>query len=432
MKNAVTRGQPRGLAEIRSMVVGRPPHAVLLSGPGSVGKTTLALDLAAGLLCLDPDPTARPCRSCRGCRQLASGNHPDLHRLAPEGPGGQIKIGDASRPDPGTARHLIGALALLPVEGGWRVAIVEQADRLNDDAQNALLKVLEEPPPGVTIILCADDEECLLPTIRSRCARVRLSAVGTRDIEDWLGSLGAADAPQAARLARLSGGRPGLALAYARSSTAERLRAEIARGVVDMLSEPRQVRLASVRAMMKSAAALEAALTEARRGDDARSPAADRGGSVATRGRKPRAGSAAATAASAAASAAAAAAAAANGTGDNPEADAQATDVSASAGQAAKLGASERRAAAATLVRIWAGVARDLTVAAAGGLRQLQEVALLDDLQAIAPAVVPASLAAFMERLAAVDRQLGDNVNPELALDVLALNWPRVESAGTR
>ena len=115
---------------------------------------------------------------------MASGNHLDLHRLAPTGPGGQIKIGDAINPDQGTARHLISELSLLPAEGGARVAIIEQAHRANDDAQNALLKLLEEPPAGVTIILCADDEECLLTTVRSRCARVRLSAVGSREIED--------------------------------------------------------------------------------------------------------------------------------------------------------------------------------------------------------------------------------------------------------
>src|ERR1035437_6879076 len=166
MKNATTRGQPRALAEIASMIVGQVPHAVLLSGPGSIGKTTLALDLAAGLLCRDPDPAERPCRSCRGCRQVASGNHLDLHRLAPEGPGGQVRIGKASDPEPGTVRHLIGQLALLPAEGGARVAIVEQAHRLNDDAQNALLTFLHGPPAGVTMILCADDEECLLPTVR--------------------------------------------------------------------------------------------------------------------------------------------------------------------------------------------------------------------------------------------------------------------------
>ena len=96
MNNAATRGQPRALAEVDSMILGRAPHAVLFVGPGSAGKTTLALDLAAGLLCNDPDPCARPCRACRGCRQVASGNHPDLHRLAPDGPGGQIRIGKAS------------------------------------------------------------------------------------------------------------------------------------------------------------------------------------------------------------------------------------------------------------------------------------------------------------------------------------------------
>jgi DNA polymerase-3 subunit delta' len=68
-------------------------------------------------------------------------------------------------------RDLISELALLPVEGGARVAIVESAQRMNDDAQAALLKTLEEPPTGATIMLCADSEEPLLPTIRSRCAR---------------------------------------------------------------------------------------------------------------------------------------------------------------------------------------------------------------------------------------------------------------------
>ena len=246
------------------MILGRAPHAVMLVGPGSTGKTTLALDLAAGLLCTDPDPGSRPCRACRGCRQVASGNHPDLHRLVPEGPGGQIRIGKANDPEPGTVRHLLGELALLPAEGGARVVIVEQAHRLNDDAQNALLKMLEEPPAGVTIILCADDEECLLPTVRSRCARVRLGAVGGREIERWLEELEVADAPRAARLARLAEGRPGLALAYARSVDAERIRGELARGVLDMLAQGRAARLASVRELMKSAAALQAALDVSR------------------------------------------------------------------------------------------------------------------------------------------------------------------------
>jgi DNA polymerase-3 subunit delta' len=409
MKNAATRGHPRALAEIEAMILGGAPHAVLLSGPGSIGKTTLALDLAAGLLCVDPNPAERPCRACRGCRQVASGNHLDLHRLAPAGPGGQIKIGDAINPDQGTARHLISELSLLPAEGGARVAIVEQAHRANDDAQNALLKLLEEPPAGVTIILCADDEECLLTTVRSRCARVRLSAVGSREIEDWLGELGVADAPQASRLARLADGRPGLALAYARSTDAERIRGEIARGILDMLTARRGARLAAIREMMKSAAALDAALAEARRDTTATNPGSGASGPTATgRGRKGKAS--------------------AGGTADAAIEEAEAGAINDEP-VAAKLAASERRTAAATLMEIWAAVARDLAVVKAGGARQLHEIGLVDEFQAIAPAVSTVAITGFLTQLATIDRQLDENVNPELALDVLTLNWPSVEVA---
>ena len=389
------------------MILGRAPHAVLFVGPGSVGKTTLAMDLAAGLLCNDPDPAARPCRDCRGCRQVASGNHPDLHRLAPEGPGGQIRIGKASDPEQGTVRHIIGELSLLPVEGGARVVIVEQAHRLNDDAQNALLKMLEEPPAGVTIILCADDEECLLPTVRSRCVRVRLGAVGGREIEDWLGELGVADAPRAARLARLADGRPGLALAYAHSADAERVRGEIARSIVDMLSQSRQPRLAAVRELMKSAGALDSALDEWRRSVLADTAAADGTVPAGGRGKKGKAAKAAAAAV-------------------------DSDDASGAAGEEAtapKVAAADRRSAANTLVEIWSSVGRDLAVARAGGVRQLHEMVLIDDVRAVAPLVSVARLQIFLEQLGKVATQLDENVNPELALDVLAVSWPRVDAA---
>jgi DNA polymerase III delta' subunit len=404
MKNAATRGQPRALAEVDSMILGRAVHAVILSGPSRVGKTTLALDLAAGLLCIDPDAGARPCRQCRGCRRVAGGNHPDLHRLAPQGPGGQIKIGDSNSPEPGTARHLMGELSLTSSEGGARIAIVEQAHRLNDDAQNALLKLLEEPPPGVTIILCADDEERLLPTVRSRCVRIRLAAVGVREIEEWLGEQGVADAPRAARLARLADGRPGLALAYARSTDAERLRGEIARGVLDMLFEPRQVRLAAVREMAKSAAALNLALAEVPKAGLA-NPTMDGAPTPASRGRKGKAA--------------------------RSEPVDSADDDEAAEGEpvAAKLAASDRRAAAAGLMEVWASVGRDLAVLRAGGTRQVREMALLDDLRAVAPSVSTVTMAAFLARVGAVAAQLEENVTPELALDVLALSWPQAPRA---
>jgi DNA polymerase III subunit delta' len=411
MKNAATRGQPRALAEVDSMILGQAPHAVVFVGPGSTGKTTLALDLAAGLLCADPDPAARPCRVCRGCRQVASGNHPDLHRLAPEGPGGQIRIGKATDPEPGTVRHLIGELALLPVEGGARVVIVEQAHRLNDDAQNAFLKMLEEPPAGVTIILCADDEECLLPTVRSRCARVRVGTIGGREIEHWLSELGVADAPRAARLARLAGGRPGLALAYAHSPDAERVRGEIARGLLDMLTESRAARLASIRELMKSAAALDAALDSWRRSGLVGAAAEAAAATPAGRGRKGKAAKAPALA-------------------DAADVDSSSGSAPADDAAAPKLAAADRRSAAATLLDIWASVARDLAVAGAGGDRQLRELDLVDELRAAAVGVSSVRLGSFLARLGEIAAQLDENVNPELALDVLALGWPRVEAAG--
>ena len=114
---------------------------------------------------------------------------------------------------------------------------------MNDDAQSALLKTLEEPPAGTTLILVADDEERLLPTVRSRCARIRLGTLGARDIEALLDERALADAPTAARLARLAGGRAGLAVAYAAAPEAEAIRNELSRTLLDLLRAGRAARL---------------------------------------------------------------------------------------------------------------------------------------------------------------------------------------------
>jgi DNA polymerase III subunit delta' len=389
---AVTRGHPAALAEVRRLIESRSARAVLLAGPESVGKTTLALDLAAGLLCHDPDPGARPCRSCRSCRLLALGTHGDLHRLAPSGPGGQVKIGDQKNPEPGTVRHLIGEMALLPGEGSARVALVEKAHRLNPDAQNALLKLLEEPPAGATVVLCADDEEVLLPTVRSRCVRIRMGTATNREIEDWLGELGAADAPTASRSARLSRGRPGLALAYASSADAVRARAELSRGLLDMLGMGRKDRLTAVRELLKTAASLDSALANAR----------GRGGSP-----KRKAGSKPASLGSAA----------------------QPVVPAGGAGEETKTPAAIRRAAAATLIDIWVGIARDLAVARDGPRRSLREADLLEELVAIAPRLDRSAVARFIEKANWVAAQADLNLSPELALDVLALEWPHDPTA---
>lgn len=126
-----TRGQPAAVDAVVAMLARGMPHAILLAGPNGVGKGTLAEDIAAGLLCRADDRSIRPCRECRGCRALEHGNHPDVHRLGPTGAGQVIPIG--GREERGV-RDLVRDLALLPVEGGARVAIVASADRMTEDA----------------------------------------------------------------------------------------------------------------------------------------------------------------------------------------------------------------------------------------------------------------------------------------------------------
>ncbi len=395
MSPGATRGQPSATATVRRMIAGPAPHAILLTGPPAVGKTTLALDLAAGLLCSAADPELRPCGTCRACRTVASGNHPDLHRLAPDGPGGQVRLGDPRHPEPGSVRHLAGELALLPVEGGARVAIVEAAQRLNEDAQNALLKTLEEPPPGVTIVLCADEEDALLPTVRSRCVRVRLGPVSGRAIEGLLGERGLADPPTAARLARLAEGRPGLALAYAVAPGAVRRREKLARWLLDLLHADRRARLVAVRDLLPEAAAMADELSAAR----------DR-------------------LAGEAAGAVLVAARAVTGPDDAGSADVPVQEPGE--GGRGRISPAERRRAAAALLEVWSAVSRDLAVAALGGRRELRDPALLEELVAAADGMAPEAPARFLGRLARTSELLEQNANPELALDVLALSWPRV------
>jgi DNA polymerase-3 subunit delta' len=394
-----TVGQPSAVAAVRAMLASRVPHAILLVGPPSVGKLSLATDLAAALLCTGATGADRPCRACRGCRMVEHGNHPDLHRLEPEGAGGQIRIGDRLHPEPGTVRGLAVELALLPVEGGARVAILRDAQRMNDDAQSALLKTLEEPPAGTTLILCADDEERLLPTVRSRCARIRLGPVGVREIERLLDARGLADPPTAARLARLAAGRSGIAVRYAAAPEAETIRAELVRVLLDLVRAPRAARLRAGRELTARAGSLAAL--------DA-PPAAS--APATKRGR----GAAKAAAATPEPSAEAAP------EGADPEAAAAGTEGEPDR----KASAAERRRAVGALLDAWRGLTRDLALAQFGAVRSIRDMALLEELQATAATVPDGAFAGFLGRLSRAGELLESNVSPELLLDVLLVRWP--------
>ncbi len=384
---------------------------MLLVGPGGVGKTTLALDLAAGLLCTAADPADRPCGACRACRLVASGGHPDLHRLGPDGPGRQVSIGGPGAKVRGV-RDLIGELALLPVEGGARVAIVESAQRMNEDAQAALLKTLEEPPSGVTIVLCADAEEPLLPTIRSRCARLRLGPVGVREIEGILGAHEAAEAPLAARLARIAGGRPGVALAWARQPEALRARDELARTLLDLLTAAPAERLAALRVAVPRATALAVIADRAATGATDRGPGTTAAVTRARRGKD--AGPAAAPSSDLAA------------VDDVGAVDPDGVDEETGP---ARAPATERRRAAEALVGLWADVARDLALAQRGLGRSVRDLSLLDETQSLAAHLDGPELTAFLDRLGRAAVLLAGNVSPELVLDDLVLAWPRPRRA---
>jgi len=403
VRGFLTRGQPAAVEAASAMLATGVPHALLLAGPARVGKTTLALDLAAGLLCVNPDPSIRPCRTCRGCRAVDHGNHPDLHRLAPVGPGAVIPIGGG---DQRGVRDLVRELAFLPVEGGARVAIVESAERMTEDAQSALLKTLEEPPARTVLMLCAEDDERLLPTIRSRCVRIRLGPVAGRALEQLLVERDVADAPTAARLGRLSGGRPGVAILLAAAPDAVRLRGEISRSLLDLLDAPRTLRLLGIRDL----AARAAEMLRAIRPEGALPRPGGR-----TRGRS---GGASAVAESEPHPPDGGPDGASSSTGE------PGSEPALEGGVAARVPAAERRAAALALVEIWRAVARDLALVGLSAPARVTDSDLVDELDAANP-LPPSAAGEQLRRLELAGERLEGNVSPELVLDDLALGWRR-------
>ena len=402
MDGFLTVGHPAGVAAVHAMLASRVPHALLISGPGSVGKVSLALDLAAGLLCTGATGADRPCRACRACRMVEHGNHPDIHWLGPEGPGAQVVIGGQEAKQRGV-RDLVTELSLLPVEGGHRVAIIRDAHRANEDAQSALLKTLEEPLGDTTVILCADDEELLLPTIRSRCARIRLGVVGVREVERLLVERGLADAPTAARLARLTGGRPGLAVAYAAADGAEVIRGELTRTLLDLLAQGPSRRLAAARPLLGRAMELDALLAPPGQRVVEAPVRATRGTSVL---RTPVTSPAAVV---------------------DPSEDT--IEEASDEGPARKTPAATRRRALALLLDAWRALARDLAFAQGGAQGSIRDIALLEEIEASARDLPANGAAAALARLIRADELIAGNVSPELVLDVLLVRWPRRRGA---
>ena len=202
----------------------RLPHALLIHGPRGVGKLALAERLSQLFLCESRDSAKRPCGACDGCRWYLGGNHPDFRRLEPEilwaepppekeKPSRVIKIEQV--------RELADFLNIKSHRAGLRVALVHPADEMQIPAVSALLKNLEEPPPGAVFLLVSHRPALLPATIRSRCVRLPVPVPPREVALKWLAGEGAKGAE---RWLAYAGGSPLRALHYAaQADTLERL-----------------------------------------------------------------------------------------------------------------------------------------------------------------------------------------------------------------
>lgn len=201
-------------ARLRVQMAGNEvAHSWLLLGPAGSGKGAAAVAMAAALDCkVSP---GEGCGECRECLRILRRLHPDVHHIVPEGP--LIPVGVVRE-------AVIPEAARSPFEGPFKVFIIEEADRMNDEAQNALLKTLEEPHHDTVFILLSEHEQELLTTVYSRCRVIRLEPVPEERIVGMLTGEGASST-QALLAARVSDGDLERARAFAlEDATSERRR----------------------------------------------------------------------------------------------------------------------------------------------------------------------------------------------------------------
>ncbi len=154
---------------------GRLPHAIILEGEAGLGKHTLAEYISISALC---EENGTPCGSCRSCHLAKSGNHPDIITVAPEDKKKNISVSQI--------REIRQKAFIKPHISKKRVFIIDKAETMNEQAQNALLKILEEPPASVIFILITESGAAMLPTVISRCVTYRLSVPTVLAAEEWI------------------------------------------------------------------------------------------------------------------------------------------------------------------------------------------------------------------------------------------------------
>jgi DNA polymerase-3 subunit delta' len=227
----------------QSIRAGRFSQAYLLLGPEGIGKKLFVKTLAQCLFCEEiPDHELDACGLCSSCRQMQAGSHPDL--LFVECPEGKsiLPIDLIAGSDERRGREgLCYDITLRPMAANRRIAIIDDAHRMNAAAQNALLKTLEEPPTYATLFLLAPHAEALLPTIQSRCQAVRFSPLADDDVAELLLEQNVlSDRAEAAAVAGLSEGSLTLAKQLIEPEL-RRLRAALFDGLAANASKPLEI-----------------------------------------------------------------------------------------------------------------------------------------------------------------------------------------------
>ena len=252
-----TIGHEKAVATLtRSALTGRMAHAWLLAGPANVGRMTLALDIARLVNCLAEDPADRPCAQCRQCRRVTDSLHADVRVVSQGGTSRNVRRTAISVDQ---IRDLQREAILKPYEGRCRVFIIEDAENFTQEAANALLKMLEEPPDNVLFVLLASevrestaDESAgsvtyssqheedtiaalleavprvggILPTILSRCQVLELRPLTVTTVQAELERRFDLPPGDTTEIARLSGGRLGWAIDVASDPQSLARRAE--------------------------------------------------------------------------------------------------------------------------------------------------------------------------------------------------------------
>jgi DNA polymerase III subunit delta' len=232
----------------------RLPHAILFHGPAGIGKAAFIESFAQALLCENARPDGHACGACASCGWFVQGNHPDYRRLRPEAMEDDVPAdGDDAPAEDKKAktktaskdikieqvRALADFMNISTHRQGLRVVVLYPAEALNLPSSNALLKTLEEPPPGTVFLLASHGLDRLLPTILSRCRKFAMPTPGHAEALAWLQAQGVTDADG---WLREQGGAPLAALVQAETGSREELD-----GLLQILAQP------SVDAALRSA-----------------------------------------------------------------------------------------------------------------------------------------------------------------------------------